>query len=312
MSFPGTKLIPTLNASAAFRTPRLLCYTQNYPPTASNTAMSKYLNPYTDFGFKKLFGEEGNKDLLADFLNQLLPDTRQIAELNFRNTEQLPDVPLERKAIFDINCISTSGEHFIVEMQKAKIHFFKDRSLFYVTFPVREQAKKGEWSFKLEPVYFIAILDFEYDEAEEQRKFRRDVALRDQDGELFFDKLHFRFLQMPLFVKQEHELETHFDKWIYFLKNLENFDDIPAILNEPIFQKAFETAKIANLTREQYTAYEENLLDYWGVKAAVDTAREEGREEGLIIAAKNMKAEGTDIQMIAKVTGLSVEEIARL
>jgi len=303
-------------------------YLKNYilktPPLIVSTAMSKYINPYTDFGFKKLFGAEGNKDLLADFLNQLLPDTRQIAELHFRNSEQLPDMPLERKAIFDINCISTLGEHFIVEMQKAKIHFFKDRSLFYVTFPVREQAKKGEWSFKLEPVYFIAILDFEYDEAEEQRKFRRDVALRDQDGDLFFDKLHFKFLQMPLFVKQEHELETHFDKWIYFLKNLENFDDIPAILNEPIFQKAFETAKIANLSREQYTAYEENLLDYWGVKAAVDTAREEGRdegrdegreegrEEGLIIAAKNMKAEGTDNRMIAKVTGLSLEEIERL
>jgi len=142
--------------------------------------MNKYINPYTDFGFKKLFGAEGNKDLLADFLNQLLPENRQIAELNFRNSEQLPDMPLERKAIlalslveaFDINCISTSGERFIVEMQKAKIHFFKDRSLFYVTFPIREQAQKGEWSFRLTPVYFIAILDFEYDEAEEQRKFR--------------------------------------------------------------------------------------------------------------------------------------------
>jgi len=93
------------------------------------------------------------------------------------------DVPVEEMA----------GERFVVEMQKAKIHFFKDRSLFYVTFPIRDQAKKGDWSFKLDPIYFVAILDFEYDEAEEQRKFRRDVALRDRDGELFFDKLHFKF-----------------------------------------------------------------------------------------------------------------------
>nr|VFJ97949.1 MAG: conserved hypothetical protein (putative transposase or invertase) [Candidatus Kentron sp. LFY] len=242
--------------------------------------MSRYLNPYTDFGFKKLFGEEANKDLLIDFLDQLLPEHHQIAELNFRNSEQLPDIPLERKAIFDIHCIGTTGEHFIVEMQKAKIQFFKDRSVFYVTFPIRDQAKKGEWLFELDPVYFIAILDFVYDEVREMQKFRRDVALRDQDGELFFDKLHFKFLQMPLFTRQAHELETHFDKWLYFLKNLESFDHIPAILDEPIFQKAFRTAELANLSHEQYTAYEENLLDYLGVKAAMVTARNEGKAEG--------------------------------
>ncbi len=106
----------------------------------------KYINPYTDFGFKKLFGEEGNKDLLIDFLNQLLPPHHQIAELTFRNTETLADLPVDRKAIFDIHCMATSGERFVVEMQKAKVKFFKDRSLFYVTFPIRDQAEKGEWS----------------------------------------------------------------------------------------------------------------------------------------------------------------------
>jgi len=244
--------------------------------------MARYLNPYTDFGFKKLFGEEASQDLLVDFLNQLLPAHHQIAELRFNNPENLPDIPLERRAIFDISCCSTTGERFVVEMQKAKIQFFKDRSLFYATFPIREQAKKGEWSFKLDPIYFIAILDFEYDETEERRKFRRDVALRDQDGEVFFDKLHFEFLQMPLFNKEAHELESHFDKWLYFLKHLDSFDHIPAILNEPIFQKAFQIAELANLSREQYQAYEQNLLDYWGVKAAVDTARIEGRAEGRV------------------------------
>jgi predicted transposase/invertase (TIGR01784 family) len=275
--------------------------------------MSKYLNPYTDFGFKKLFGEEANKDLLIDFLNQLLPAHHQIAELHFRNSEQLPDVPLERKAIFDINCISTGGERFIVEMQKAKMQFFKDRSVYYATFPIREQAQKGDWLFKLAPVYFIAILDFEYDEAEEMRKFRRDVSLRDQDGALFFDKLHFKFLQMPLFNKQEHELETHFDKWIYFLKNLESFDHIPAILNEPIFQKAFQTAELANLNQEQYSAYEKNLLDYWTAKAVVTTAWEDGLAAGerkkALDTARKMREKGFSVAEICELTGLSENEL---
>jgi predicted transposase/invertase (TIGR01784 family) len=274
------------------------------------------MSPYTDFGFKKLFGEEANKDLLIDFLNQLLPVQHQIAELNFKSTEQLPDIPLERKAIFDISCISTTGQHFIVEMQKAKLQFFKDRSVFYITFPIREQAKKGDWLFKLDPVYLVAILDFVYDETKEMAKFRRDVALRDEEGQLFFDKLHFKFLQMPLFNKQADELETQFDKWIYFLKNLETFEQIPAILNEPIFQKAFKTAELANLSQEQYSAYEKNLLDYLGIRAAMVTAKEEGKAEGKVeealSIAKKMKSVGMETQLIAQMTGLSPAQIDEL
>lgn len=269
---------------------------------------AKYINPYTDFGFKKLFGEEGNKDLLIDFLNQLLPSHHQIQNLNFRNPEQLSDVSAERKAIFDIHCVAVSGERFIVEMQKAKVKYFKDRSLFYVSFPIREQAEKGEWNFKLQPIYFVAILDFEYDEEEERRKFRRDVSLKDQDGDLFFDKLHFRFLQMPLFQKQEHELVTKFDKWCYFLKNLENFDHIPNILNEPIFQKAFETAELANLTVEQRDDYEQSLIHYRDLKSVLETAV----EDKVIEIAKIGILKGLDNTLIAELTNLAVEEIEEL
>lgn len=270
--------------------------------------MAKYINPYTDFGFKKLFGEEANKDLLIDFLNQLLPVHHQIADLNFRNPENLADLSAERKAIFDIHCKALSGERFIVEMQKAKVKYFKDRSLFYVTFPIRDQAQQGEWNFKLEPIYFVAILDFEYDEAEEKRKFRRDVALKDQDGDVFFDKLHFRFLQMPLFTKKEHELENKFDKWCYFLKNLESFDHIPNILNEPIFQKAFGATELARLNSEQRAIYEENLIQYWGMKSALETAVEENKIE----IARNAILEGASNMFIAKITGLTIEQVEKL
>ena len=286
--------------------------------------MAKYINPYTDFGFKKLFGEEGNKDLLIDFLNQLLPAHHQIRDLDFRNPANLPDLPIERKAFFDVHCQALSGERFIVEMQKAKVKYFKDRSLFYVTFPIREQAQQGDWDFKLTAIYFVAILDFPYDEAEERRKFRRDVALKDQDGDLFFDKLHFRFLQMPLFNKTENELVTHFDKWCYFLKNLENLDHMPAILNEPIFQKAFQTAQLANLSPEQRAIYDENLMQYWGFKSAINTAVEEAVgaaveaavettviETSIKIAKKLILADSSD-EFIKQITGLPLEQIEQL
>jgi predicted transposase/invertase (TIGR01784 family) len=274
--------------------------------------MAKYINPYTDFGFKKLFGEEGNKDLLIDFLNQLLPAHHQIANLNFRNGESLADLSEERKAIFDIHCQAISGERFIVEMQKAKVKYFKDRSLFYVTFPIRDQAQQGDWNFKLASIYFVAILDFEYDEEEERRKFRRDVALKDQDGEIFFDKLHFKFLQMPLFNKKENELENKFDKWCYFLKNLENFDQIPSILNEPIFQKAFTTAELARLSVEQRDRYEQSLIQYRDLKSVIETAVEEAVEDKLIEIATNGILKGYDNNIITDLTGLSIEQIEKL
>lgn len=285
---------------------------------------AKYLNPYTDFGFKKLFGEEGSKDLLKDFLNQLLPAQHQIATLQLNNSEQLNDTAVERTAIFDIYCQTETGSKFIVEMQKAKVNYFKDRSLFYSTFPIREQAEKGGWGFKLLPVYFIAILDFHYDEKEEERKFRRDVCLKDQDGDVFFDKLHFKFLQMPLFNKKEDELETHFDKWVYFLKNLESFDHIPQILNEPVFQKGFEIAELSHLKPRQYESYQKSLLEYWEVKNVMDTSfgegfaegeakgKREGKREGMLEVAKALKQQGQEVKMIIRVTGLLQEDIEKL
>ena len=291
--------------------------------------MPRYINPYTDFGFKKLFGEEANKDLLIDFLNQLLPPHHQIAELSFKNNENIPDLPVERKAIFDIHCKATSGEHFIVEMQKAKMDFFKDRALFYATFPIRDQAKKGLWDFQLLPIYMIAILDFKYDEEVERQKFFRHVQLRDQDSDIFFENLHFKFIQMPLFTKEENELETHFDKWIYFLKKLETFDDIPQILKEPIFEKAFKSAEIANFTADQRDQYEFSRIGYLEIVALKNQAEAaEKRAEAAIIEAekrakaeiarekaeiaREMKANGEPISKIKKYTGLSDSEIEQL
>jgi predicted transposase/invertase (TIGR01784 family) len=142
----------------------------------------KYFDPTTDFGFKKLFGEEANKDLLMDFLNSMLPLYHQIRALVFQKTEQLPDHEDGRKTIYDILCQDPNGETFIVEMQKARMIYLMDRAMYYTTFPIQAQAPKGPWNFKLKPVYVIGILDFEYDTKIaywQERKLLRSFALRD-------------------------------------------------------------------------------------------------------------------------------------
>ena len=289
---------------------------------------ARYINPYTDFGFKKLFGEEANKDLLVDFLNQLLPDLHKIVNLTFKNTERPGSLKEDRRAIFDIHCENEKGDKFIVEMQKAKIKFFKDRSLFYTTFPIKEQAEKGDWNFRLKPIYCVAILDFTFDDDRMQKTYLSNVKLKDQYCQTFYDKLTYIFIEMPRFTKGEDELVNHFDKWLYFLKNLESFQNIPEILKEEVFVKGFEVAEIANFDEIQLAEYEESLKVYRDLKGVVDTSFEEGEKMGMekgiikgkiegeksksLEIAKNLKKSGVDFKIIVKSTGLSIEEIEKL
>ena len=109
----------------------------------------KYINPYTDFGFKKLFGTPLNKDLLISFLNSLFEGKEVVSDLTYLNGENLGNGYGDRRAIFDVYCENEQGETFIVEMQKAEQQFFKDRSVFYATFPIQNQGKKGLWDIRL-------------------------------------------------------------------------------------------------------------------------------------------------------------------
>jgi len=243
----------------------------------------KYISPFTDFGFKKLFGSEPNKDLLIDFLNELLrAETGTLTDLTYLSAEQLGRSLDARKAIFDIYCENERGEKFIVELQKAKQNYFKDRSIYYSTFPIQQQALQGEWDFKLNAVYTIGILDFVFDEDKDNPAvFQHEVQLFDKSTDkVFFDKLTYIYLEMPKFRKTEVELVTHFDKWLYVLKNLSDLSNRPAKLQERVFEKLFKQAEIANYSDREYAEYEASLKVYRDLKNSIDTAFEEGKAEG--------------------------------
>ena len=280
---------------------------------------AKYINPYTDFGFKKIFGEEASKPQLIDFLNALLPEQNKVVDLTFKNTEQLGLTDLDRKAVYDIYCENDKGEKFIVELQKAKQNYFKDRTLYYSTFPIREQAEKGEWNYNLQAVYCIGILDFTFDDYEnepERNDFLHTIKLKNQNGIVFYDKLTYVYLEMPNFIKTEDQLKSRLDKWLYFIKHLEDFQRIPAIFQDEVFEQAFEKAELANLGQADLEKYEMNLKIYRDYKSTIDTAFDEGKiegkTEGKIETAKMMKAEGESLEKIVRYTGLSEDEINRL
>ena len=221
----------------------------------------KYINPFTDFGFKKIFGEEANKDLLIDFLNELIQDKAPILQLSFLKNEQLGSAPTDRKAVFDLYCQNERGEKFIVELQKARQKFFKDRSLYYSTFAIQEQAKVGDWDFRLQVVYSISIMDFVFDEQQTHRqKFRHDVQLIESETQqVFNDKLRFVYLEMPKFNKTVDELETRYEKWLYVIKNLPRLDKVPDRLRERVFLKLFEVAEIATYNPQEQIAYQDSV-----------------------------------------------------
>ncbi len=230
-----------------------------------STFKEKYINPFTDYGFRRLFGEESNKNLLLDFLNELLREEQGlITELTYLKNENLGATELNRKAIFDLYCTNEKGEQFIVEMQKAEQKFFKDRAIFYPTFPIQKQVQHIDsyWDFELKSVYTIGILDFEF-EGSNKEKYRHDVKLIEQETEkVFSNKLNFIYLEVPKFNKNIDELETHLDKWLYILKNLNKLDEIPVKLSESIFLQLFETAEIAKFSQEEYKEYKDSLKYY--------------------------------------------------
>jgi len=280
----------------------------------------RYINPFTDFGFKKLFGTELNKDLLIDFLNEvILPKQKKIADLKYSNNEHIGQTALDRKAIFDLYCISSFGERFIVEMQKAKQNYFKDRSVFYASFPIQEQAQSGDWNYKLSPIYTVGILDFTFSDEEtnavaktDVQEVRHEVKLKNQNGNVFYDKLTFIYLEMPHFAKTEEELETTYDKWLYVLKHLPNLTERPKKLQERVFQKLFEAAEIAKFTSEEKEQYEQSLKSYRDLKNVIDTAFIEGETKGKIEIAKRLKSMGFTFEQIQEATDLTKEEIEKL
>ncbi|MEI6330869.1 MAG: Rpn family recombination-promoting nuclease/putative transposase [Pseudanabaena sp. ELA645] len=254
--------------------------TPNNPMFYPRLSGDRYINPLTDFGFKRLFGTEPNKNLLIDFLNVILPPQHRVKDLTYRSTENLGNTPLDRKAVFDLYCQSEKGEKFIVEMQKAKHNYFKDRSIYYASFPIQDQAPKGDWNYKLAPVYTIGILDFVFDEDKNDDAFLHIVELKDQDCQVFYEKLKFIYLELPKFKKTIDQLNDHFDKWLFLLKHLPDLEEPPLPLQENVFMQLFEVARITNFSPVEREAYENSLKYYRDMNGVIETAREEGVQDG--------------------------------
>ena len=302
--------------------------------------MGRFINPFTDVGFKRIFGQEVNKPLLISFLNSLFAGKKVITDIHFLNKEMLGINVEDRNSIYDVYCTSDTGEHFIVEMQNRNHKNFKNRAVYYVSKAITWQGERGpEWVFDLKAVYGIFFMNFRQKGWED--KLRLEGLVIDPDShKVLLDTTHYIFLQLPAFQKEESECETDFERWIYVLKNMDTLDRLPFKARMAVFKRLEDIVEIAALSKEDRLRYEESVKvhrDNLAVEAyALETGWEKGHEEGWneghkegwnlglevgktegernanLKNAYNLKQLGVAIEIIAQATGLTEEEIKQL
>lgn len=296
----------------------------------NNLAMSKFINPFSDYGFKLIFGSEVSKDLIISFLNGVLHD-EVIVDITFRNVEMLGMKADQRRAVFDIFCENEKGEFFIVEMQKSRQKYFSDRILYYASFAIQQQTtiakerlshlseeeqKNHYWDYNINKVYIVCILNYvmapEYPD-----KYRWDVVRMDRELKIpFSETLNEVYLEMPKFVLPLSECKTIYLKWLYVLNNIEIMERLPEELNNQLFRKLKSIVEIERMSANERLEYELSLAVERDLLSALDAkyedGLEEGRKEGMKEVARNLKLRGMSLNDISNITGLSATDLAHL
>ncbi|MBX9831130.1 Rpn family recombination-promoting nuclease/putative transposase [Candidatus Babeliales bacterium] len=292
----------------------------------------KFLDPKIDLAFKKLFGSEDHKRVTISFLNTMLEytDDQCIETIQFLNNEQLPVSVDKKENILDIFCTDRSGRKFIIEMQNAWMRAFGSRIVYYGAKTYTNQLGKGMPYDDLSPVTVVAITQqFEvFPNKLNHKSIHYLVDSKTYEHDL--DDLTFVFIELPKFTKKEHELVTNEDKWLFLLKEIGFYNHIPGPLNQAEFGEACQLLNQITLSDSEQAAYERKLIDtrarevndYLAMNAAeyAERARLEGLEKGIEKgrmeaqreAAKKMLARGLDLETIAAVTLLAVDEISEL
>ncbi|WP_300597586.1 Rpn family recombination-promoting nuclease/putative transposase [Niabella sp.] len=255
--------------------------------------LGRYIDPLTDFGFKRIFASESHKDLLIAFLNALFQGRKKICAMVYNPQENNGPARHHRKTIFDLTCTGPDGETFIIEVQRAGQKFFTDRALFYTACRLQEQGPKGNkhWDFELKEVFFVGIMDFNFDHTSPGKYLHYVRPTEEETGNIFYNKLGLIFLELPNFNLRENDLNTDLKRWLYVLRNMAKLEKIPVNLHKATFQKLFKLAEVSNLKKEEYMLYQKDVLDKWTEYSVLKTAEEKGIAEGEVLGKAKGKAE---------------------
>ena len=291
--------------------------------------MARFIDPRVDWAFKRIFGSEDTKECLITFLNGLFEDELVIKDVTFAKTEKLGLRPDDRGVVFDVYCVTNEGKHVIVEMQKKEQEYFADRALYYTARAIVQQGVRGIWDYHLAPVYTVCFMDF-VSSSPILKKFRTDLVLTDlQTRQRVSDRMRIVYLQLPLFDKHtEAECMDIFDCWIYIMKNMNMFEQMPFSEKYPVFRKLAEIGDLRKLSREELELYDEdikNMRDIYatrkfdekrgmekGMAKGRAEGKVEGKAEGKAEVARNLLAMGMSWSQIMQATGLTEDQLKQL
>ena len=273
----------------------------------------KFIDPRTDFAFKKIFGNEHAKDVLISFLNAVLQldEAHAIVSVTLLDPYEAPKTKYQQNSFLDVKCVDARGVTFVVEMQVAYVAGFEKRVIYNASKAYANQLLKGEAYPKLNQVISINILDFvlfdDFPHYLSCHERREKIS-----GNSYLDEIRYYFIELPKFAKTEAELKDYIEKWVYFIKHARDLETIPEVLDEPVFQHAFELANRANMTPKELKAYDDSMTVMLDERGRIEGALEIGsqlkaREVALAMRKKNMPS-----SLIAELTGLAVKEVEAL
>ena len=291
--------------------------------------MARFIDPRVDWAFKRIFGSEDTKECLITFLNGLFEDELVIKDVTFAKTEKLGLRPDDRGVVFDVYCVTNEGKHVIVEMQKKEQEYFADRALYYTARAIVQQGVRGIWDYHLAPVYTVCFMDF-VSSSPILKEFRTDLVLTDlQTRQRVSDRMRIVYLQLPLFDKHtEAECMDIFDCWIYIVKNMNMFEQMPFSEKYPVFRKLAEIGDLRKLSREELELYDEdikNMRDIYatrkfdekrgmeiGMAKGMKKGMEKGMEKEKLATARRLLSMGLSDEQVSTATELPLEEIQKL
>lgn len=282
----------------------------------------KYADLLNDEVFKLVFGRESTKDVMIEFLNQVILD-RKILDLEFIDKEMHPIERDAKGTVYDMFCKTDDGSRIIVEVQRRKQPFYPERALYYSTFQIQRQVEAGAEYYDFLPVYVVSILDFVMGDDPQSNVVRTAYRLyEDNSHKLLTDRVTFIFIELPKFKKTVEELDGNILEGMYFcFKNMPELESRPEVLDHHVFTKIFDVTELYNMDQETRDKVLDNMTTERDLKNQMIYAREEGREEGRVegreegreegiaLAIKNMADSGLDAEQIAEIMKMPVADV---
>ena len=296
--------------------------------------LAPFVNLRSDVGFKAVFADRNNKDILIGVLNQILPPEARIEDIKeYSDREQRRDVPYGKKTVLDLVCVDRDDRTFVVEMQASEEDFFFERCVYYASGLYHLELSDGVRYKGLRPVYVVSFLNY--------RLRHDDESLWDTDhfishwrftekrtGMVADQTISVIFVEMTLFTKTLEECVTEFDRLFYIFKNSEGFQRIPEWIEEAggISRRLAEACEVAAFDKEKKLKYEIDKMNEWDIQAQKEYAVRKGLEEGLqkgmqkgmqkgreetrLSIARKLFEAGTPVDVIVNCTGVDDGTIA--